>query len=186
MRIRDVALVAYRLFALWLIVSGLMAISETLLTWRSLWAQSQAAMSGVANPVTESSFFWMTMSALASRALLGVLLWWATPKLARYTPVSEPTVTSQDPSRVALFSAAAFLVGVWLLSGSVPGLAFAAYVATRHGVPAYDDGLGGARLAQLLAQLFLGIAFVRGGWLVDLAIWSRDDSSGGEDELRGA
>jgi hypothetical protein len=178
---RDVALVAYRALALWLGASGLMALGETLLTWQAVWAQSQAAMAGVTNPLTERGFLWMTASALLFRALLGGLLWWAAPSLARRTPVSEPRLASREPSRAVLYSAAAFLVGVWLLSSSLPGLAFAAYAATRPGVPAYDDGLGGARIAESLAQLLLGVAFVRGGWLVDLAIWSRGSSGSVED-----
>jgi hypothetical protein len=181
MGIRDIALVAYRTLALWVTVSGLMALIETLFTWRSVWAQSQAAMVGVSNPATETDFFWMTTSALASRLLLGVLLWCAAPTLARYTPFSKLPLASEQSSRATLFSAAAFLVGVWLLSSSIPGLAFAALAATRPGVPAYDDGVGGARVAQLLAQLFLGVAFVRGGWLVDLAISSRAHSADTEE-----
>ena len=173
MNLRDVALIAYRLLALWFGVSGMMALAETLLTWKSVWAQSQAVMAGTSNPTTETGFLLMTTSALAARALLGALLWWAAPALARHTPVGQPSPESQEPSRAVLFSAAAFLVGVWLLSVSLPGLAYVGFSATRPGVPAYDDGLGGARVAQLLAQLLLGVAFVRGGWLVDLAVWSR-------------
>jgi hypothetical protein len=159
-----------------------MALGETLLTWRSVWAQSQGAMADASNPPTEAVFFWMTASALLFRALLGALLWWAAPTLARHTPVSQPQLAAQKPMRAALYSGAAFLVGAWLLSTSIPGLAFTAYVAAQPGVPAYDDGLGGARVAQLLAQLLLGLAFLRGGWLVDLAIWSRGSSDGVEDE----
>jgi hypothetical protein len=36
MNMGDVALVAYRLLGLWLAVSGLQALAETLLNWRSL------------------------------------------------------------------------------------------------------------------------------------------------------
>ena len=53
---RDVASVAYRALALWLGASGLMALGETLLTWKAMWAQSQAAMAGVSNPMTERGF----------------------------------------------------------------------------------------------------------------------------------
>ena len=182
---QDIALLAYRLLALWIGVSGLMVLTDTLLTWESVVAQSQAAMAGVSNPPSRSALFWMTTSAMVARVLFGVLLWWVAPTLARYTPVGEPSVARHDPSRAALFSAATFLVGVWLLSGSLPGLAFALYAGTRSGVPAYDDGLGGARVAQLLAQLLLGVVFIRGGWLVDAALWSRGSSGAGENASRG-
>ena len=180
MTARDIALIAYRVLALWIGVSGLMALIETLLSWESIVAQTMATMAAVSNAPTERAFFWMTTSALGARALFGFLLWWAAPALARRTPVSESHGAAES-SRHALYSAAAFLVGVWLVSESLPGLAFTFHAATRPGVPAYDDGLGGARLAQLLAQFLLGVAFIRGGWLVDLAIWSRGDKSGDEE-----
>jgi hypothetical protein len=177
MNMRDVALVAYRLLGLWLGVSGLQALAETLLNWKSLWAQSQPMFAGTANPPTEAGFLLMTTSALAARALFGLLLWWAAPAMARHTPVGQPHSEGRYASRADLFSAGAFLVGVWLLSGALPGLAYSAFAATRPGTSPYDDGLGGARIAQLLAQGLLGIAFVRGGWLVDLAL-----SSGGRSQ----
>jgi hypothetical protein len=170
MNMRDVALVAYRLLGLWLGVSGLQALAETLLSWKSLWAQSQPMFPGTTNPPTEIGFLLMTTSALAARALFGLLLWWAAPAMARHTPVGQPRSEGRYASRADLFSAGAFLVGVWLLSGALPGLAYSAFAAMRPGTSPYDDGLGAPRIAQLLAQGLLGIAFVRGGWLVDLAM----------------
>ncbi len=185
MNMKDIALVAYRLLALWLGLSGLQVLAETLLTWKSTWIQIQPQFADVANAPTQAAFFLMTTSALAARSLLGVVLWWLAPVLARHTPVGHVAVDGRLVSRADLFSAAAFLMGVWLLSGALPGLAYSIHAATRPGVPAYDAGPGGARVAQLLAQCLLGVAFVRGGWLVDLAIWGRGGSRPIDDENRG-
>jgi hypothetical protein len=179
---RDIALVAYRLLALWIALSAVMALLETLVSWESIVAQTQGALANVSNPPTARALFWMTTSATVARGMVGVLLWWGAPALARRTPVSDSP--RSDPSRYNLYSAAAFLVGVWLLSECLPGLAFAFQMAIRPGVLAHDDGLGRARLAQMLAQLLLGIAFIRGGWLVDLAIWRRGDGSAGAEESK--
>lgn|SRR5262245_9251093 len=170
MGLRGVALVAYRLLGLWLGLSGLQALAETPITWKFLWAQNQPLFAGTTNPPTEAAFFLMTTSAVSARAIWGLLPWWAAPALARHTPIDQTRSDSRYPSRADLFSTAAFLVGVWLLSGAIPGLAYAAFAATRPGISPSDDGLGGARIAQLLAQTFLGIALVRGGWLVDLGM----------------
>ena len=111
MTARDIALIAYRVLALWIGVSGLMALIETLLSWESIVAQTMATMAAVSNAPTERAFFWMTTSALGARALFGFLLWWAAPALARRTPVSESHGAAES-SRHALYSAAAFLVGL--------------------------------------------------------------------------
>lgn len=182
---KDIALVAYRLLALWLALSGLQALAETLLTWKSIWIQMQPQFAGVSNSPTQTGFFVMTTSALAVRALFGLLLWWLAPALARCTPVGQMGLEGRLASRADLFSAAAFLVGVWLLAGALPGLAYSAYVATRPGTPAYDDGLGGARIAQLVAQVLIGVAFVKGRWLVELAISEGGGSRPTEDEEPG-
>lgn len=73
-------------------------------------------------------------------------------------------------SRADLFRAGTFFIGVWLLSIAVPGLAFLVFAATRSGIPAYDDGLGNSRLAELVVQLAMGIGLLRGEWLVRLAL----------------
>lgn len=182
MNLRDVALVAYRLLGLWIGASGAMALGEALITWKSSWAQIETMMATTTNPMSETALFWMSMSALAFRGLFGGLLWWAAPLLARHTPVGERCLAGEEPARAALYSAAAFLVGVWLLSVSLPGLAFEVHAARRAGAHAHEDGLGGARIVELVAQLLLGAAFVRGGWLVDLAIGSRPRLDAVEDK----
>jgi hypothetical protein len=170
MRPYDVALIAFRLLALWLVASALTALAETLASWKSIAAQALLTMADVSNAPTRRELFWLTTSALLARAAVGGLLWWAAPLLARHTSPAEATPQTGTISRTALFSGAAFLVGAWLLSDAIPGLAFAAYASTRPGVPAYDDGLGGARVAELVAKLVLGVAFVRGTWLARWAL----------------
>jgi hypothetical protein len=169
MRARDIALVAFRLLAIWAVLSGLDMVLQTLLGWKTIAAQSMPSMAGVVNAPTSSEFFWMTISGLSARVVLGLLLWWVAPFLARVTCPSEAQVAGHS-TREALYSAAAFLVGIWLVSDSLPGLAFVAFSATRPGTPAYDDGSMTAQVAQLAAKLVLGLAFLRARWLVRWAL----------------
>jgi hypothetical protein len=169
MRRKDVALIAFRLLAIWTVFSGADALVESLISWKAVAAQSMSVMAGVANAPTSSQLLWMTSSALLARVAIGLLLWWLSPLLARVTCPGD-TAIGVDVKREELFSAAAFLVGLWLVSDAIPGLAFAAFAATRPGTPAYDDGQGGARLAQLMARLAIGLAFLRSRWLVSWAL----------------
>jgi len=170
----DVALIAFRLLALWLVASALGALAEMWASWESFATQALSAMSGTSNPITRSELFWLTSSAMLARGAVGGVLWWGAPLLAYHTSSREAGAPSNTPSRAALYSAAAFLVGVWLLSDALPGLAFIAFAATRPGTPAYDDGLSGARVAELVAKLVLGVAFLRSNWLTRWVLGASD------------
>jgi hypothetical protein len=167
---RDVSLVAFRLLALWVMVSGVQATVELALTWPLAAAPAMAGMDGVANAPTEGELRWMTFSALVARVGVGLVLWWVAPLLAgRLQPAAVEGVAQHADAR-SLYGAGAFLVGVWLLGEAIPGLGFLALAASRPGVPAYDDGGGAARVAEYLLKLICGVAFVRGGWLVSAVL----------------
>jgi hypothetical protein len=169
MRPKDVALVAFRLLAIWTVVSGLDLLLQTLASWRVVYAQAMAAMPNVPNVPTSSEFLWMTASALLARVLLGLVLWWTSPFLARVTCPGEAPLVGVI-SREGLYSAATFLVGIWLVSDSLPGLAYFGFAATRPGTPAYPDVNRPAQIAQLVARFVIGLTFLRGGWLVRWAL----------------
>jgi hypothetical protein len=169
MRPKDVALVAFRLLAIWTVVSGLDLLLQTLASWKVVFAQATATMANVPNAPTSSEFFWMTASALLARVFLGLVLWSMSPFLARVTCPGEAPLAGVI-SREGLYSAAAFLVGIWLVSDSLPSLAYFGFAATRPGTPAYPDMNRPAQIVQLVARLLIGLAFLRGGWLVRWAL----------------
>ncbi len=166
MRTRDVATVAFRLLALWTVVSALTSLVDLLANWKTVAAQVMGTFSDVSNPPTRGELLWMSTSALVGRGVLGLLLWWLSPTLARLTSPREDPLALD--SRQDLHAAAAFLVGVWLIASSAPGLAFAALVATRPGVPAYPETQ--PQVPLLLAQLVLGLALLRARWLIGWAV----------------
>ena len=146
------------------------ALVELLLSWKSFHAQVTSSMAGVSNPLTEGQLFLLTTSAMVGRSVIGIGLWWSAPHLARlsFPDSSGPTVS--QPSRSDLFHAASFLVGVWLLGASVPGLVFFAVDVFRNGLARWLEGTGLADVARFLTTAALGLAFVRGGWLVRWAL----------------
>jgi hypothetical protein len=166
MRPRDIALIAFRLLALWFAVSAIEALVELLLSWKSIHAQMSSSMAGVSNPLTEGQLFLMTTSAMVGRTLVGLGLWWSAPRLARLTFPDASAPPVMQPSRSDLFHAASFLVGVWLLGASVPGLVFFAIDVFRNGLARYLEGTGIADAGRFAATAALGLAFARGGWLV--------------------
>src|ERR1044071_8551357 len=134
MRARDIALIGFRLLALWFAVSAIQALVELLLSWKSFYAQISSSMVGVSNPLTERQLFLLTTSAMVGRTMVGIGLWWLAPHLARvsFPDLSAPTVL--QPSRADLFHAASFLAGVWLLGAAVPGLVFFGIDVFRNGL----------------------------------------------------
>jgi hypothetical protein len=170
MRARDIALIGFRLLALWFAVSAIQALVELLLSWKSFHAQMSSSMAGSSNPLTEGQLFLLTTSAMVGRTVVGIGLWWSAPHLARLSfPDSSAPRVSQS-SRSDLFHAASFLVGVWLLGASVPGLVFFAVDVFRNGLARWQEGTGLADVGRFLATAALGFAFVRGGWLVRWAL----------------
>jgi hypothetical protein len=167
MRMRDVATIAFRLLALWVVVSALTSLSELLVNWKTVAAQVMGTLSNMKEAPTRSQLFWMSTSAMLGRGLIGVIVWWLSPFLARVTCPGEDGVPLPDRRR-DLYAAAAFLVGLWLIAGSAPGLAFAAIAATRPGTPAYPETQ--PVVPFLLAQFGLGISFLRSQWLIRWAM----------------
>ena len=95
MQPKDIALVAFRLLAIWTVVSGLDLLLQALASWKIVAAQSMSSMANISNAPTESEFFWMTSSALLARVILGCVLWWVSPLLARLTcPGEAPSLVS--------------------------------------------------------------------------------------------
>lgn len=165
MKTRDVATLAFRLFALWITISAVTALIDLLFTWRMVAAQAMGTFSSVANAPTEKELFWMSASAFVGRGIIGLVVWWVSPLLARITfPADMLSVVGDLQS---LYAVASFLVGLWLIAISAPGLAFEAYVATKPGFPAYQEAH--PQVPLLLAQFVLGISFVRSRWLIKWA-----------------
>ena len=181
MNARDAATVVFRLLAVWITVSGVTSLIDLAFNWKTTWAQVGGSFSGVTNPPTERELFWMSASALVGRGLTGVAVWWLAPILARASAPSEPVVTKLE--RRDLYAAASFIVGLYLVALSAPWLAFEVYSATKPGFPAYPETH--QPIPFLLAQLLLGLAFIRSRWLVKL---SNGDSSRGstDDATEGA
>ena len=166
MKTRDVAIIAFRLLALWIVISALTALIDLLFNWKSVSAQVMGSFSGVANAPTETALFWMSATAFLARAVIGVVAWWLSPVLARATSPSDSIVMALG--REDLYAAATFLIGLYLVALSLPGLVFEGYVATKPGFPAYPEAH--PQVPLLLAQLVLGIALVRNRWLVKWAM----------------
>jgi hypothetical protein len=142
MKNRDIALIGYRLLALWFAASAIQALLELLLSWKSVHAQMSASMADISNPLNEVQLFLLTTSAMVARSAVGGILWWLAPRLARRTFPESPSPAVQQPTRSDLFHAASFLVGVWLLGDSVPGVAFFAIDVVRNGLSRWMEGTG--------------------------------------------
>jgi hypothetical protein len=166
MKPRDVATIAFRLLALWLVLSALSGLVELLATWKLVAAQMMGMLSGMNNAPTRGELLWLSAGAMLSRGLVGLIAWWVAPWLARVTCPSEQDVSLTLRSR-ELFAAASFLVGLCLVAVSVPGLALVVFLASRPGVPMYPEAQ--PQTPVLLTQFALGIACLRGRWLIKWA-----------------
>ena len=60
MKARDVATIAFRLFAVWITVSAVTALIDLIFNWRTVWAETSVAFSGVVTPPTEREVSWTT------------------------------------------------------------------------------------------------------------------------------
>jgi hypothetical protein len=123
-------------------------------------------MSSAANAPTERELFWMSASAFVARGIVGLVAWRLSPLLARVS--TPPHSVSTGGTREDLYASAAFLVGLWLIAVSAPGLLFEAYAATRPGTLAYPEAH--PQVPLLLFQCVLGISFVRNRWLIRWAL----------------
>jgi hypothetical protein len=164
MKARDVATIAFRVLAVWITVSAVTSLIDLIFNWKTVWAQMAGAFSGVTNPPTQRELFLMSASAFVGRGLTGVAVWWLAPLFARASAPSQTVATKL--TREDLYAAASFVVGLYLVALSAPWLAFEVYSATRPGFPAYPETH--QQIPFLLAQLLLGLAFIRNRWLVNL------------------
>jgi hypothetical protein len=166
MKMRDVATIAFRVLALWIMISGLTALTDLLFNWKTVAAQVMGTFSGASNPPTQTELLWMSATAFVGRSVIGMVAWWVSPLVARATSPSADVITALG--REDLYAAASFLVGLYLIALSAPGLAFEGYAATRPGFPAYPEAH--PQVPFLMAQLVLGVALLRSRWLVRWAI----------------
>jgi len=165
MKTRDVATIAFRVLALWVVISAITGLMDLLLNWDAVAAQVMSGFKDVSNPPTRQGLLWLSASAFVGRGLVGLIAWWLSPLLARLTCPREDGLVATERGR-DLYAAASFLVGLWLIAGSGPGLAFAAYAATRPGFPAYPETQ--PQVPLLLPQFLLGLSLLRGQWLIGL------------------
>src|SRR5438477_13160589 len=89
MKTRDVATIAFRVLALWITISALTALVDLLFNWKTVAAQVMGSFSCVRYAPTETELFWTSASAFVGRAVIGVVAWRLSPRLARITPLSE-------------------------------------------------------------------------------------------------
>lgn len=176
MTTRDVATIAFRLLAVWMTVSALSALVELLFTWRAVWAQAAAMWSNVSNPPTPGQYFFMSTTAFLASGIVGMVMWRLSPLLARLACPRDGGF-AVAMTRYDVYAAASFLVGLYLIAISAPGLAFAFYASTRPGFPAYPEAR--PKVPLLLVQCVLGISLVRGQWLVR---WAMNESASHETE----
>jgi hypothetical protein len=162
MKTRDVANIAFRFLAAWVMISALNGLVELLVNSKAVWAQA-ATWSGVSNAPTPAELLWMSAAAMLGNLIVGLIAWWLSPVLARLACPRDETFTV-SMTRYDAYAASSFLVGLWLVATSAPPLAWAAYAATRPGVPLYPEAR--PQVPPLLAQCVLGIALLRGQWLI--------------------
>ena len=180
MTARAGATVAFRLLAVWIVVSAITALIDLAFNWNTVAAQVMPSFSGVANPPTERWLFWMSASAFVGRGLTGVAVWWLAPVLARASAPAEMVATALR--RQDVYAAGSFVVGLYLVAISAPWLAFEVYAATKPGVPAYPETH--QPIPFLMAQLLLGLSLIRNRWLVNLL--NRESRSEPNDAPEGA
>jgi hypothetical protein len=160
LRNRDVALLAFKMAALWVIVSGLIQALEVALSWGALESKF-ASMDMAPGSPSPSSMVWNALGALLARSGIGLVLWYLAPRLARGVfPGDEPGYSTE--SSLVLYRAATFLVGLWLLADALP-LAATTLVWIIRGHWRPTDAEGVAQLASLWVKLGLGFALIRGG-----------------------
>jgi hypothetical protein len=93
------------------------------------------------------------------------MLSWRLAKLVFPHP-GDDSISLTD--RRTLYSAASFLVGLWLLSDAIPAGAYYVFWAVRTGWRPFGDATSGAQVTQLMVKGILGLALVRGTWLTRL------------------
>ena len=170
---RDVAAIAFKAIALWLIVTGISQSLEALITWDAAFAQLQQGPPGPSS----SAVLAMAIGAFLSRAAVGVVFWFVSGFLARLAfPQSSGEVPL--PERRTLYLAAMFLAGMWLLASAIPTAAYWLYVAVRTDWRP-EGPQGGALVAELGTKLLVGFALLRGEWLLPSEL--RGDESAEKD-----
>ena len=118
MRNRDVALIAIKLLALWIIAGAAIQATELVLSWNTMRSQF-ASMNFGPNPPSPTSMVWSTLGAFLARAFVGVAVWLMGARLTRALfPADDPHYSTAES--LVLLRAASFLVGLWLLADALP------------------------------------------------------------------
>ena len=168
MRNQDVALLAFKGVALWIVASGLIDALEVALNWQALERQF-AGMGYAAGSPSPTSLVWNALGAMLARSGVGVFLWLFSGRLARSVfPADDPPLSL--PSQVALFRGAAFLVGLRLLADALPRATFTFALIARGGWNSGGDDLV-PEFASLWVKIGLGLTLLRGGdWIRELVV----------------
>jgi hypothetical protein len=167
-RSRDLALIAFKVVALWIVVSGVIQASELVLNWLGFQGQFAGGNWGPSAP-SPQGMMWYALTALLARSLVGVLIWVLSRRLAcSLFPVDDPAYTTEGA--LVLYRGASFLVGLYLLADSIPAAFFMLTLAIRGGWrPQEAEGV--AQLVSLWVKLGLGTALLRGGdWVRELIL----------------
>jgi hypothetical protein len=174
---RDLAVVAFRVLALWPIVTGLTQALETVIAWDVAYRQVARGPNSAALALSPREFFLITMAPFGARVVVGVLLWVFSGSLARLAagPDGGPTPLAD---RRTLYLSAMFLVGVWLLASAVPTAAYWLFWAVRTGWRP-QQAEEGAQLAELAIRGLVGATLLRGDWLLPSELRNGRPEDGG-------
>jgi hypothetical protein len=159
---RDVALIAFRTLALWLIVSNVATAVELLAGWEPFRKASEASSS----PLSPIERFFLLLVAALARSTMGVLIWTLAGPLSRLAVPADPDRAPAPPAPIGLYRPASFLVALWLLASTVPNAAYYIAWAVRTGWRPAESDEGTAQMAEVVAKLLLGVALLRGDWLI--------------------
>ena len=157
---RDVALIAFRTLALWVVVSNFGQALGLLLSWKQLIAPVEAGGSP-----TWELLLWGVIGALA-RSAIGIVVWALARPLSWLLFPGEAETATTAPPALSLYRSASFLVGLWLLADAIPtAVYYTAWAVWTGWRPAHGEE-GAAQTAELVAKLLLGVALLRGDWLI--------------------
>jgi hypothetical protein len=160
---RDVALIAFRTLALWVIVWGVTQSLELLLTWDQTTAQMRVQLREANAPPPHTLMLW-GLAAFLGRAGVGVLLWAGARPLAWLAFPREAQIGVSQP--LALYRSVTFLVALWLLAQALPTTGYYVMWGVKTGWRPGDNPEGASQVAELLVKLLLGVALLRGDWFI--------------------
>jgi hypothetical protein len=172
---RDFATITFKAIAIWPIFTAVSQSLEALITWDTTFAQIQNHTQGMAPLPSSSEMLFMTIGAFASRAVVGLVLWFLSGFLARLA-FPQPSTTVPIPERRILYLSAMFLAGTWVLASAIPTAVYWLFLAVRTGW--HPEGpQGGAQLAELATKLLVGFTLLRGEWLLPSDLRGEDAAS---------